>query len=144
MKTYDLFVDIINAKKFKLDEMRAKIKKSCIRGDITDAEENELLALALANINPEAERPEWLEIAKVLSDKITSLEERMKALESGNETSPEEAPKYEKWTHWDGISDKYQLGAIVEHNGVLYESIYYGQNVWEPGVAAGLWKVYEV
>lgn len=145
MKTYNLFENVIKSKNFKLDDMKAKIEKSYIKGDITEEEENALLSLALANVNTEAERPEWIEIAETLSGRITALEERVKTLEGEEETTPEETPKHEKWTAWDGISDKYQLGAIVEHNGMIYESTYNGQNVWEPGTQGTelLWKIYE-
>ena len=148
MKTYELFRDVIASQNFKLDEMRTKIKRSYITGDLTDEEHNELLVLASSNVNHEAERPEWLDIAKFLAERISILEEKVMVLESG-ESTPEdstEASQYEKWTPWDGISDKYQLGDIVEHNGVLYESTFIRQNTWEPGIAGteALWKVYEV
>lgn len=148
MKTYELFRDVITSQNFKLDEMRAKIKRSYITGDITEEEQSELLTLASSNVNHEAERPEWLEIARKLDERISFLEEEVKVLKNG-ETTPEDStdtPQYEKWTPWDGISDKYQLGDIVEHNGVLYESTFSRQNTWEPGVAGteALWKVYEV
>lgn len=146
MNTYKLFEDVINTKKFKLDEMRAKIKKCYIVGDINEEEQNELLTLVSQNINPEAERPEWLAVAQILFDKIEVLEKRVVTLEGVEPSTPEESGEYEKWTAWDGISDKYQYGDIVEHNGVLYESIYSGLNVWEPGIQGteALWKVYEV
>lgn len=146
MNTYKLFEDVIKAKKFKLDEMREKIKRCYITGDITEEEQNELLTLITQNINPDAERPDWLSIAQTLLDKINELEKRVATLESGEASDPEESEEYEKWTAWDGISDKYQYGAIVEHNGVLYESIFNGQNVWEPGTVGteALWSVYEV
>lgn len=48
------------------------------------------------------------------------------------------------WEPWDGLSDKYQPGAIVSHGGKVWESTYDGQNVWEPG-AVGIderfWRV---
>lgn len=148
MKTYELFRDVILSQNFKLDEMREKIKRSYITGDITEEEQSELLTLVSNNVNHEAERPEWLEIARKLDERISFLEEEVKILKSGD-TTPEdntETPQYEKWTPWDGISDKYQFGAVVEHNGVLYESTFNGQNVWEPGTLGteALWKVYEV
>lgn len=143
MKTlYNLFIDVIKAKNFKLEDMTAKIKRSYIAGDITEEEHNELLSLVNENLNPETERPEWFDFAKEVIARIEALEKKV-----NTETSaPEETPKYEKWTPWDGESDKYQYGAIVEHNGVLYENILQGiQNTWEPGTIGTerLWKIYE-
>ena len=75
-----------------------------------------------------------------MSQRIDGLEKRLAALE-GEEPEPEE---YEEWKPWDGVSNKYQLGAIVTHNGKLWESTFNGQNVWEPGAPGtdNLWKVY--
>lgn len=140
---YNLFTEVIKTKKFKLDDMTAKIKRSYISGDITEEEQTELLALMSKNLNPETERPDWLTTANMLLGRIEALENKVNA-----ETTPEEeASKYEKWTPWNGITkDKYMYGDIVEHNnGVLYESIYHGLNVWEPGIPGteGVWRVYE-
>lgn len=148
MKTFELFKDVIKTKNFKLDDMRTRIKRCYITGDLTEEEQRELFTLVSSNVNHEAERPEWLEIARKLDERISFLEEEVRVLKSG-ETTPEdstETSQYEKWTPWDGISDKYQLGDIVEHNGVLYESTFSRQNTWEPGVPGteALWKVYEV
>ena len=146
MNTYQLFKDVIETKNFKLDDMRDKIIKSSIRNQITEEEEKELLLLASQNIDVESERPDWLEVAKVLSERITAIEEYIQALENDDTTDPEETTQYEKWTKWDGISEKYQLGDIVEHNGILYENILANmQNTWEPGTIGteALWRVYE-
>ena len=87
-----------------------------------------------------------------MSNKIEALTLRVQELEKKlqdvdipeiEEGDPEE--KYETWAVWDGVSNKYQLGAVVEHNGVIYESTFNGQNVWEPGTTGteALWKVKE-
>lgn len=150
MNTYKLFKDVISTKNFKLSDMRDKIKRCYITGDITEEEQTELLSLMNENLNPETERPDWLATAQMLLERIEALEERVNAEttpEDSTESTPdEEAPKYEKWTPWNGITtDKYMYGDIVEHNGVLYESIYSGMNTWEPGIPGteGVWKVYE-
>ena len=52
---------------------------------------------------------------------------------------------YEDWQQpIAGITNKYQQGAIVRHNGKLWQSAYPGQNVWEPGVLGTetLWVEY--
>lgn len=136
--------DVIASKDFKLNEIQEKIKKLWIESEITEEEKNELLELAKFNVNTEAERPDWLTTASNLSKRIDLLEARVLALETGGGDIPEPTG-IEKWQPWDGISDKYQLGAIVEHNGVIYESVFNGQNVWEPGTAGteALWKVKE-
>lgn len=143
MKLYELIKDVIKAKNFKKDDMVSKIERAWYKGDITEEEHSELLSLVTKNLNPEAERPEWLEVAAILKNKISALEERVAKLEIGETSSPEEAPKWEKWEKWDGISKKYQFGAIVEHNGIVYENILQNmQNTWEPGTpgTVNIWK----
>jgi hypothetical protein len=147
----NLFTEVIKTKKFKLDDMTAKIKRSYISGDITEKEQAELLSLVNENLDPETERPDWLTTAHMLLERIEALEKKVNSMTSAPEdsteaTPDEETPKYEKWAPWNGISNKYQYGDIVEHNnGVLYESIYHGLNVWEPGIPGteGVWRVYE-
>ena len=50
----------------------------------------------------------------------------------GNSNENEQT-EYPIWKPWDGISKDYQIGAIVVHNGEVWESTFAGQNVWEPG-----------
>ena len=53
--------------------------------------------------------------------------------------TPERAARFaatiaQCWVAGDGISDKYQLGAEVTHNGLTWTSTHNGQNTWAPGV----------
>lgn len=131
MKTYDLFVSVISQQNFKLGEMTEKIERSWIKGDITEAEHDELLALASSNINPEAERPDWTTVFARLEERLVAAE---KAIEQLIGTTPE-TPEYEQWKPWDGNPENknYQYGAVVVHNNALWESRTTVQNVWEPG-----------
>jgi hypothetical protein len=123
--------------------MTTKIKKCWIKGDITEEEYDELNSLMISNLNIEAEKPDWTIVATRLEERIVQLEKKIKEIEGAQP----ETPKYEKWKPWNGdpSNKNYQYGAIVEHNGVIYESIFNGQNVWEPGIAGteALWKVKE-
>ena len=137
---YEMIKDVILAGGYKLAEIQRKVKKLYSWGDITEAQADELLAMAAAGVSSEAERPEVLTMLQGLNDRLTALENRLATLE-GAEPDAEE---YEEWKPWDGVSDKYQFGAIVRHNGKLWESTYNGQNVWEPGALGtdALWKEY--
>lgn len=137
---YELIKNIILAGGYKLEEIQHKVQKMYILGTITESQMDELFALASAGVSTDAERPDTLAMFQAMSQRIDGLEERLAALE-GKEPEPEE---YEEWKPWDGVSNKYQLGAIVRHNGKLWESTFNGQNVWEPGAPGtdSLWKVY--
>lgn len=135
---YEILKSVIFAGGYKLADIQRKAKKLYIMGELTERELDELLSLASGGVSSDAERPETLQLIQTLAEKIEALEARVKALEGGEE--PEE-PTYTEWKPWDGISNDYQPGAVVSHNGKLWESTYDGQNVWEPGAAGteNLW-----
>ena len=127
---FELIKSVISAGGYKLTDIQHKVKKMFLLGDITEAQMDELLAMASGGVSTDAERPEALKLIQALNDKITALEDRVKVLE-GSPDEPEE--DYPAWKPWDGISKDYQNGAIVSHKGELWQSTYEGQNVWEPG-----------
>lgn len=143
----NLIKNVIKAGGYKLSDIQHKVKKLYLMGDITEEEMNSLLSMALSGISADAERPEVLDMLKTLSDRMDGFAARLAALEGGGGETPvaPDAPaEYEAWAPWDGISDKYQQGAVVTHVGKVWESVFAGQNVWEPGAAgtAALWAEY--
>lgn len=138
---YNVMKAVISAGGFKLAEILHKIKKLYAIGDLTEEQMDELLRMATGGISADAERPEVMAMLQSLADRIEALEKKF--AESGE---PGEDPtEYEVWKPWDGISNKYQYGAIVSHGEKLWQSTYNGQNVWEPGAPGTetLWVVYE-
>ena len=126
---YNVLKTHISAGGYKLNEVQYKIKKLYVLGDLTEEQVDELFALASGGVSTDAERPETIAMIQSLASKIEALEVRVKALE-GNSDEP---IPYAEWKPWDGISKDYQNGAIVSHNGKLWESVFNGQNVWMPG-----------
>lgn len=144
---FEVLKSVILAGGFKLADIQHKVKKLFVLGDITETQMDELLQMASGGVSTDAERPETLAIMKALSERMDGLEARLKALEGGSDETPDsgdESAVYTAWEPWDGISNKYQPGAIVQHNDKLWQSIFSGQNVWEPGAAgtANLWIEY--
>ena len=139
---FNVIKGVISAGGYKLTDIQHKIKKLYMLGDITEAEMDELLALASGGVSVDAERPETLALIHSLAEEIEDLKERVKALEGGEDDPAEDYPS---WKPWDGISKDYQPGAIVSHNGELWESVFNGQNVWEPGTAGtdAMWVKYD-
>lgn len=138
-----LIKNTINSGNFKYMELQQRISRLYAMGNITEAELDELLALAVEKASPDTERPELLTLIKSLSGKVAALtacvEElsaRVKALEHGDnaDLTEDTADEYPAWEPWDGLSDQYQPGAMVFHVGQLWKSTFPGQNVWEPGV----------
>ena len=138
---YEILKSVISAGGYKLADIQHKVKKLYILGDLTEAQMDELLAMASGGISADAERPETLALIQTLAEKVKALEARMAAYDGGN---GEEQVDYPTWKPWDGISKDYQKGAIVSHNGELWWSDYAGQNVWEPGTPGteDLWVKY--
>ena len=141
---YEIIKTVIAAGGYKLAEIQHKVKKLYILGDITEDQMDELLALAAAGVSTEAERPEVMDMLRSLSARIDAHDKRLAALE-GAAVEPNDPTAPEEWSPWDGVSDKYQKGAVVTHNGQLWQSVFNGQNVWEPGAPGteALWVKYE-
>lgn len=134
----NLIKNVITSGGYKLSEIQYKLKKLYLMGDITEQELDGLLAMASNGVSTDAERPEVLTMLRTLSERMSGLEARLAVLEAVGEEEPADpdAPaEYEAWTPWDGISDKYQEGAVVAHVGKVWKSVFAGQNVWEPGAA---------
>lgn len=125
---YETFLSIITSGDYKLPDITKKINTMWITGNLTDDQRDNLLSVAEENLDPETERPENIEMLEKLAERITDLEQRVNALEGKTEETG-----YPEWVPWDGLSDNYQNGDIVAHNGKLWKSTYVGQNVWEPG-----------
>ena len=136
---YNVIKSVISAGGYKLTDIQQKIKRFHIRGNLTEAEMDELLTYASVGVSPDAERPEFLTMIQNLAEEINVLKERMMILEGG---PAEDETSYPVWKLWDGISKDYQFGTIVYHNSELWESVYNGQNVWEPGMSEHLWVKY--
>lgn len=150
IRMYDIMKNTISGGGYKLDEVQHRIKRLFLLGDITEAEMDELLQMAVDGATVDAERPGTIAMIATLAEKITALEARVAALEGVNDnggtddSGNEEQPEYEPWKPWDGISKDYLYGAIVSHNGKLWISVFNGQNVWEPGAVGteNLWSEY--
>lgn len=142
---FNVIKSAIEAGGYKLSEMQQKIRKFYMMGNLTEAELDELLRLASGGVSADAERPETLKLIQTLAEELEALKARVTALEGGEEPAEPDKPEYPEWKPWDGISKDYQRGAIVSHNGKLWESVFEGQNVWEPGAAGteALWVEYK-
>lgn len=151
---YTIVKGAIAAGGYKLADMQERIKSFYARGEISEKEKNELIVLAAGNASAEEERPAVLELVCLLAEKVAKLAEEVASLwnNQGAESpdvgtdndSGEVTVTYPAWKAWDGISKDYAIGAIVSHNGKLWESVFAGQNVWEPGTVGTetLWVVY--
>ena len=80
-----------------------------------------------------------------LEARVNVLEAEVQALKGEEPGGREEGTvTVPAWEPWDGISNKYQYGAVVTHNGKYFLDVLQGiQNTWEPessGVDERYWK----
>ena len=140
---YNIIETAILTGGYDLQAMAGKIDALYAADRLTADEWQKLRKLCLDHLRPEDTRPELQQQLEYLAARVTALEAQVAALTAGASGGTEE--DYEDWQQpIAGLTDKYQQGAIVQHNGKLWQSAYPGQNVWEPGVLGTeeLWVEY--
>lgn len=125
---YDILTSVIESGEYRLSDMATRIDTVWAEGKLTDAQRTELHALTQSRLTPDGEAPALAAQVAALTSRMADMEARLTALEGGGE-----AEEWPAWEPWDGVSDRYQHGAQVTHNGYHWRSIFAGQNVWEPG-----------
>ena len=141
---YGIFKSRITAGGYQLADIQRRMKKLYSMGDLTEEQLDELMALSQKNAAADAERPEVIQLLQEVAKRVEALEQKLGDPENPEGDNGKEPAAYEAWTAWDGISNKYQPGAIVTHNGKLWKSVFAGQNVWTPGDVGteALWVEY--
>ena len=128
---FDIIKSVIERGIFRVNDIATKIDTLWAESKLTDDQREELYALIVSHLNPENEHPELEARLARLEVRVAALEETLIAGEPSTPTLPEGV---EVWEPWDWISNKYQFGAIVLHDGTYYKNVLVGQqNVWEPG-----------
>ena len=160
---YEIIKQVILSGDYELSDMIDKIKKNCVRGDITDEQETELIALARENATPEnsyagiqSQVDELRELVDQLEEEIEPIKKDMeavkKALEEGGtdvpdpEPDPEpEADKYPEYKQPTGAHDAYHKGDGITWNGKKYDCIAPDgvAVVWNPGEYPAYWQLVE-
>ena len=135
---YDILKAVISAGGDKLAQIQHKVKKLYVWGDLTQEQTEQLLSMSQEYASADGERPETLVVLQELSQRIAAIEQKLKE-------EADEVIQYPQWMPWDYVSDRYQPGAVVSHNGKLWRNIHTAQNTWEPGTVGTerLWVVYE-
>ena len=128
MTMYKIIKDVIESKNYELTDILAKIEKRCFEGQITEAERDELQALAREN----ADVSKSIDVLA----KLQELEMEIKALKEQKADEPtEEYPEFVvgKW---------YYAGDKISFNGKNYECIAPQGTVctWNPNEYPAYWK----
>lgn len=142
---YNIIKNIILNGVFRVSDLSQKIDALWAESKLSDEERTELIQMMTDHLNPDTEAPELKELYGRLEARVIVLEGAVKELqgegEEGGEAGDTVVPA---WVPWDGISDNYQYGEVVTHNGKYFQNVLGGiQNTWEPeapGVDERCWK----
>lgn len=141
---YDIIKNIIENGIFKVNDLSVKIDTLWAESKLSDDERSELVQMMTGHLNPATEAPDIADRLERLESRLSKVEEDISALQ-GESTEPGLGEvTIPEWEPWDGVSNKYQYGAVVLHNGKYFQNVLSGQqNVWEPesaGVDERYWK----
>lgn len=142
---YDIIKNIIENGTFRVSDLTNKIDTLWAESKLSDDERSQLVQMMIDYLNPASEAPELKEMYERLEARVTTLEEEVKKLKGEEPGGGEEGTvTVPAWEPWDGISNKYQYGAVVTHNTKYFLDVLQGmQNTWEPesaGVDERYWK----
>lgn len=142
---YEIIKNIIENGTFRVSDLTNKIDTLWAESKLSDEERNQLVQMMTDYLNPASEAPELKEMYERLEARVNVLEAEAQALKGEEPGGGEEGTvTVPAWEPWDGISNKYQYGAVVTHNGKYFLDVLQGmQNTWEPesaGVDERYWK----
>lgn len=141
---YEIIKTIIENGIFRVNDLTNKIDTLWAESKLTDEERNQLVQMMAEHLNPASEAPEPKDMYERLEARVSTLEAEVQALKGEEPGGGEESGTVPVWEPWDGISSKYQYGAVVTHNEKYFLDVLQGmQNTWEPesvGVDERYWK----
>lgn len=117
-----IFEAVIRRGGYDLTDIMRRVDEYHIEGKLTDAERDELYALARGDAKPQYDA----------DGEIERLWAAVRALQ-GQQTGD-----VREWVQPTGAHDAYGVGDRVLYNGVVYESLRNG-NVWSPDVLPDAW-----
>ena len=125
MKT--IFENVIKKGGYDLTAMLAKVDAYHIEGKLTDAEREELYALARTDPNAQYD----------LKAEIEHLWSAVRELQNGEKPSDE----IKEWMQPTGAHDAYMIGdKVIYTDGNIYKSLI-DNNVWSPDVYPNGWEI---
>lgn len=115
MKVYELIKKVLERGDFSLSAMEERINKAWIVDELTDEEKNELLDLAYANVNENAQ-VDVLAVVHELQERINALEQKLFVEHSETQV----------WTQGMSVNKGQTVLADVDGDGVYDFCLYDG------------------
>ena len=139
MSIYEIIKSTIESKKYELIDILAKIEKRCFEGQMTEAERDELVALARECANPQNSYAPFQEQIEKLANEVKLLREEVAALKNGGTVEEETTEEYPEYVQPTGGHDAYKVGDKITYKGKKYECLI-GGCVWNPDGYPQGWK----
>lgn len=136
---YNIIKSVIESKNYELVDITKKIDKRCFEGQLTEAERDELVALARENANPQNSYAPFQEQIEKLAFEVKALREDVNALKNGDQPEEEPTEEYPEYVQPTGGHDAYKVGDKITYNGKKYECLTDGC-VWNPDGYPQGWK----
>lgn len=130
---YEITKSVIESKNYELSDMLKKLDTLWVQGSITDAEREELIALARQN----AEVQQSIDILA----KLEELDKRVKALEDAQTDVPDKEPTETTYPEYES-GKWYYAGDKVTFEGKVYECVAPDGQVctWNPTEYPAYWE----
>ena len=136
MAIYEIIKNVIDGKNYELTDILTRIEKRCFEGQITEAERDELVALARKNANAVNSYASFQEQIHKIALEVEELRAEVSALKGDSSDNIEEYPEYVQPT---GAHDAYKIGDKVTFEGKKYECVLDGC-VWSPSTYPQGWR----
>ena len=137
---YNIIKLVIQSKQYDLTDILHKIDTFWVQSSITDEQKEELETLARENADPENSYAPIQEQINALANTVSSLKDRVKALESAN-ASEEPDDEYLPYVQPTGAHDAYNIGnKILWTDGNKYVCQMDGC-VWDPDTYPKAWQL---
>lgn len=139
---YNVIKNVINGKEYELTTTIKKIKTLWAEGDISDAQKEELVALARENAKPENSYAPLQNQIDTLFANYKELAQGILALKNGGTLPDVETEEYPAYVQPTGAHDAYNTGDKITYNGKKYECVT-DNCVWNPDDYPQGWKLAE-
>lgn len=137
---YNIIKNVLNRKEFELADITKKINALWVKGNITDAQKEELLTIAQSNANVEASI-DWVAKLTELENRVLLLEQALASKDSETDTEETTEETYAEYV----VGKWYYNGDKISYEGKNYVCIAPDGQVcvWNPTDYPPYWEVIE-
>lgn len=128
-----IFASVISKGDYDLAAMLQRIDTYHVEGKLTDAERDELYALA-------RQAPEKHYNCEAEIERLWAAVRALQSPQNGDDAAPDTTDDWPAYVQPTGAHDAYQTGAQVVYNGQKYRCIM-DNCVWAPDVYPAAWEV---